>query len=140
MLKRPLAVTLLCAAAVVAAVYYRHSLYLPSRPASIPADAFPCRFGFALRWISLGPPKAREIDHGATLEVYDAAGRPIDRANVTLAQPPRVRDKSQKQGFEAYPMATFRDFEVPPAQLTTGRGSGSSIDASHALVPWWWFK
>jgi hypothetical protein len=143
-MKRALTVSCIILLLAAAVVYYRHSLVTPSRPSPVPEDAFPCRFGFSLRWVSIGPPRSRDILDGALLKVYDSSGQLVEQERTALATPPRLFDTTQARGSKMYPYETLRDFEFPRGRIAAGSGSGNyivvHIDAERALVPWWVFK
>src|SRR5687767_9617267 len=113
-MKRSIIVAMTVFLLLLSAVYYRHSFLKPSRPSSLPPDAFPCRFGFSLRWASIGPPHSRNLIDGAELKVYDRSGKILERGRVVLAKPAFFLRMGQSRGYTGYSIEALRDFEMPP--------------------------
>ena len=141
-MKRPFAIALACALAILLVVYYRHSIISPARPQSVPSASVPCRFGFHLRWVEL----THSSVHEPAIKVFNDEGELVGSQRVMLAKAPLVPDTTNTGGYEAYSYELRKSFNFPSGRVFSGSGLGTnnnlivSIDQDHALVPYWWFK
>ena len=113
----------------------------------VPADAFPCRFGFTLRWASIGPPRTRKLIDGAQLRIYDGSGNLLHETNeMVLAKPPSIFTwpTTSNRGYVLYPQKDLLEFAFPEGKIASGFAENKDfiirIDSGRSLVPIWWFK